>query len=92
MILAHILLQLYSNFHNIFLSKPRPVKWLLPIRFSEHNFICISHLFHTINTTPLLPIPMAVLPEERRCVSLADAVVIGNSIAMASILMCVLHH
>jgi hypothetical protein len=38
----------------------------------------------------LLPIPMAVLPEERRCVSLADVVVTGKSIAMASILMCVL--
>ena len=35
---------------------------------------------------------MAVLPEEHRCVSLADAVITGNSIASASMLMCVLHH
>ena len=34
-------LLLYSNFHNIFHSKPRPVKWLLPLRFSEHNFVCM---------------------------------------------------
>jgi len=39
--LVHILLLLHSNFHNIFPSKPRPVKWLLPLRFSEYNFVCM---------------------------------------------------
>jgi len=37
------ILKIHSNI--IFLSTPRSSKWSLPFKFSDQNFVLISHLF-----------------------------------------------
>jgi len=44
---VHTFSPYFRKIHSsIFPSMPRSCEWCLPLRFSDYNFICISHLSH----------------------------------------------
>jgi len=53
---VHTCTPYFPNIHsNIILpSTLRSLKWSLPFRFSNQNFVCISHLFHACCINPII--------------------------------------